>query len=101
MSDEKQVVIEEVPDDVTEHAIRAGQRIAAFVRDEEVRHAFHEAERKFYHEWLAALTVEVREKAHAKTLALEEIKKQLQRIIDIGKTAEIKLQRAEKKAARK
>lgn len=87
--------------DPTEQAIRAGQRIEAFVRDEAVQDAFKKAERTFYQAWVSALTVEMREKAHAQTLALNEIKRQLQKIVNEGKAAEIKLSRAEKRSARK
>lgn len=64
--------------------VQEGQVAQRILDDPVFQRAFAEADRRFVDEWRDAETVDVRERAHAKQAALEEVIKQLRTIVGSG-----------------
>lgn len=79
-------------------AIR-GTRVKEFLEGPDGKAAVMIVRAQIHHEWLAATTVDAREKCHAKTLALDELLVTLTAMVQDGIVAEDTIERRAKRAA--
>lgn len=82
--------------DREEQQIQAGNRVLQFLSDPVIAGAITNLEQKYYDEWRAGETVEQREAAHAKTRVLDDLKIELQSIVDSGVRANVEKERRER-----
>jgi hypothetical protein len=82
--------------DTEDQQIREGSRLMEFLSDPVVAGAILRLDQKYFEEWKAGDTVEKRESAHAKTRVLDDLKIELQAVVDSGVRANAEKTRRER-----
>lgn len=79
--------------------IRAGDKIAQFLKDAHVVEAFARLEKRFYDEFKAASSDDARRASWAKASVLDELQQELLAVVSSGERARIEKVRAERASA--
>jgi hypothetical protein len=82
-------------------AVQRAERVKAFLRDDIVQEAFAALEKRYYEQFKAAIVPDTQRQAWALSRALDDLRAELQVVVDAGERASIEQQQRDARESRK